>query len=87
MKSAVRRLRNAAPNSQPPVPLANNGFRNGGHMFDLGTGRQSKLAQLRTYQTSGTVFAIVNLLSSSAAFPAWHLYKKQPADGRRRYAS
>ena len=42
---------------------------------------------MRAYGRSGTVFSIVSLLASSTASPAWHLYKKQPVDGRRRYTT
>jgi HK97 family phage portal protein len=85
VRSAIARLRNAA-SAQPPVPIAPYGY-TGGMRFQLGTGTQSKEAQLRTYGMSGTVFSIVSLLQSATAFPKWHLYKKQPADGRRRYAA
>lgn len=85
MKSGLRRLINRGRNS-PPVPLAPYGYRRG-TMFDLGVGRQSKQAQLNTYRQSGTVFSIVSLLQSAPAGPAWHLYKKQPVDGRRRYTT
>ena len=33
------------------------------------------------------MFAIVSLLAQSSASPKWHLYKKQPQDGRRRYTT
>ena len=86
MKSAIRRLRNAGPATKPPVPISPYAYA-GGSRFQLGTGTQSKEAQLRTYGMSGTVFSIVSLLQSATAFPKWHLYKKQPQDGRRRYAT
>jgi HK97 family phage portal protein len=87
VKSGLRRLRNAASaGSQPPVPLSPNSYRRAS-MFDLGVGRQSKESQLRAYGMSGTVYAIVSLLQQSCASPAWHLYKKQPVDGRRRYTT
>ena len=86
MKSAIRRLRNAGPATKPPVPISPYAY-TGGSRFQLGTGTQSKEAQLRTYGMSGTVFSIVSLLQSATAFPKWHLYKKQPQDGRRRYAT
>lgn len=88
MKSGLKRLRNAAasqPGKQPPVPLAPYGYRQGS-VFQLGTGTQSKDAQLRAYGMSGTVYAIVSLLASTAAQPEWHLYKKF-RDGRRRYST
>ena len=84
MKSGLRRM--TAKMSGPPVPLAS-GNRRFGMSFDLGVGTQSKLQQLRAYGMSGTVFSIVSLLQQSAAAPTWHLYKKQPQDGRRRYSA
>jgi HK97 family phage portal protein len=85
MKSGLRILMNRG-RTKPPVPLAPRGYRRGS-MFDLGIGRQSKEAQMSTYRTSGTVFSIVSLLQSAPASPRWHLYKKQPMDGRRRYTT
>lgn len=85
MKSALRRVRNAM--TPPPVPMAPYGGYGRGHMFDLGVGRSSKEQQLRAYGMSGTVFSIVSLLQQAAASPRWHLYKKQPVDGRRRYTT
>jgi HK97 family phage portal protein len=84
VKSALRRLRNQA--SKPPVPLSTYGYRRG-NIFDLGVGRASKETQLRAYGRSGTVFSIVSLLAEAAAGPTWRLYKSQPVDGRRRYAT
>jgi HK97 family phage portal protein len=90
MKSGLRQLiKNTKPKKSgngPNIPLAPYGYKRGS-MFDLGVGRQSKEAQLRTYQQSGTVYSIVNLLQQASAYPAWHLYKKQPVDGRRRYST
>jgi HK97 family phage portal protein len=91
MKSGLRQLaRNAkskkSKGNGPGIPLAPYGYRRG-MMFDLGTGRMSKETQLRTYQQSGTVYGIVSLLQLAAASPPWHLYKKQPLDGRRRYTT
>lgn len=85
MKSGLRRLTNASKTQGPPVPIASNAYRRG-MMFDLGVGRASRETQMRTYGRSGTVFAIVSLLQQAAASPRWHLYKKQPQDGRRRYS-
>lgn len=85
MKSGVRRLRNAA-RTGPPVPLAPYGGRHGS-MFHLGGSRANRETFMRMYGQSGTVFSIVSLLAQAAASPAWHLYRKQPVDGRRRYAA
>lgn len=84
MKSAVRRL--TAKGSEPPVPVARSAYR-GSNVFQMGTGTQSKEMQLRAYRMSGTVYAIVSLLASTASAPEWRLYKKQPKDGRRRYTT
>jgi HK97 family phage portal protein len=70
----------------PPVPLSPQARRRG-LSFDLGVGSASKYQQLRAYGMSGTVFSIVSLLQQAAATPRWHLYKKQPQDGRRRYTT
>jgi HK97 family phage portal protein len=86
VKSGLRRLRNAAAPSGPPVPISGGGFRRG-MMFDLGSGRASRETYMRAYGRSGTVFSIVSLLAQSAASPRWHLYKKQAQDGRRRYST
>jgi HK97 family phage portal protein len=84
MKSGLRRaFRNQS--SQPPVPMAS-AYRRGQY-FDLGVGRASRETFMRTYGTSGTVYSIVSLLQSAAAFPEWHLFKKQPMDARRRYST
>ena len=66
--------------------MSSYGYRRG-LMFDLGSGRQSRESQLRAYGRSGTVFSIVSLLQSAPAGGQWHLYKSQPQDARRRYAS
>lgn len=84
MKSGLRRaIRNF---SGPPVPMAPYGYQRG-VSFSLGGGRQDREAFMRAYGMSGTVFSIVSLLQQAAASPAWHLYKKQPLDGRRRYTT
>ena len=85
MRSGLRRaLRNQG--AGPPVPMSSYGYKRG-LMFDLGASRQSREQQLRAYRRSGTVFSIVSLLQSAPAGPPWHLYKKQPVDGRRRYTT
>jgi HK97 family phage portal protein len=84
MKSGLRRFRNQA--HGPPVPMAPRS-RGRGLIFDLGAGKQSREQHLRTYGRSGTVFSIVSLLQAAPAGPEWHLYKKQPQDGRRRYST
>jgi HK97 family phage portal protein len=84
MKSGIRRMRNQA--SRPPVQLARANYGRG-LMFDLGSGRASSEQHMRAYKRSGTIYSIVSLLAQSSARPEWHLYKKQPVDGRRRYAA
>ena len=63
-----------------------NGYRRG-MSFSLSGGSGSRETFMRAYGRSGTVFSIVSLLQQAAASPAWHLYKKQPQDGRRRYTT
>lgn len=55
--------------------------------YNLGAGKQDKETFLRQYNMSGTVYSIISLLSEAVATPEWHLYKKQPLDGRRRYST
>src|SRR5512146_951394 len=82
MKSGLRRLVNR---QTPPVPLAPP--RRGGTMMSLRGGKANMEAYLRTYNRSGTVHSIVSLLQEAAASPTWHLYRKQPQDGRVRYTT
>jgi len=86
MQSGIRRLVNQARKSKAPIPLAPYNNRKGS-IFDLGVGRMSKEAQLRTYAQSGTVYSIVSLLQMAPASIPWHLFKKQPVDGRVRYTT
>jgi HK97 family phage portal protein len=78
------RLRNQ---TKPPIPLDNGRAFGRGLAFNLGNGRQDAETFMRQYGISGTVFGIVSLLAESTATPPWHLYKKQPVDGRRRYTT
>lgn len=86
MRSAVRRLRNAA-TGKPPVPLSNGNRYQRGLMYNLGAGRADRETMLRQYGLSGTLYGIISLLAESSATPEWHLYKKPPVDGRRRYTT
>lgn len=87
MRSAVRRLR-AAAGGNPPVSMAPPGRGRGhGLRFPLNGGTASMDAYINTYKRSGTVFAIVSLLSEKAASVPWHLYRKAPVDGRVRYTT
>ena len=81
MRSGLRRLRNAA---DSPVPFPSAGRYN---IFDLAGGRAANDTFLRAFGTSGTVYSIVTTLATAVATPEWHLYKKQPQDGRRRYTT
>jgi HK97 family phage portal protein len=83
MKSGLRRLKNAV--AGPPVSFAPYGSRS--NVFNLTGGTSSFSTYLRQYKANSTVFSIVSLLQSSAAGPTWHLYKKQPRDGRTRYTT
>lgn len=71
--------------AKPPIPIA--GIRARANIFDLGSGKANRDSQIKTYHRSGTVYSIVSLLAQSAAAPEWHLYKKQPVDGRVRYTT
>lgn len=84
MRSGLRRLRNRG---GTPIPIGDARRYNRGLTFNLGAGKQDKETFLRQYGMSGTLYGIVGLLAESAATPAWHLYKKQPVDGRRRYST
>lgn len=87
MKSAIRRLTAQSQKaSTPPVKMVGSQGVRGSSIFDLGAGVASVQSQLRTYGSSGTVYSIVSLLAQSSAQQHWHLYKKQPQDGRRRYS-
>ena len=74
-------VRNAA---GPPVPLGSARF---SPMSAQMTDAADDAVLLRAYGTQGTVFSNVSLLASSTAAPEWHLYRKQPLDGRRRYST
>ena len=82
MRSALRRLLNQ---DKPPVTFAAN--RGNSMIFNLGNSAAANAAYLRAFKNSGTVNAIVSLLARSVALPEWHMYRKQPQDGRRRYST
>lgn len=86
MKSALRQLRNQT-SGKPPVPLGDGTRHRRGLMYNLGAGRADRETMLRQYGQSGTIYGIISLLAESVATPPWHLYKKQPVDGRRRYST
>lgn len=79
MKSALRKILNAS----PPVPYSAPGRA----ILPLYSGQTNNEIYMRAYGTSGTVFSIVTTISTAVATPSWHLYRKQPQDGRRRYTT
>jgi HK97 family phage portal protein len=79
VKSALRKLRN-----QAPVPLA--AGRGGFQVSTALTGRADAVTLMQSSAAMGTVFSIVSLYAEATARPEWKLYRKQPADARRRYA-
>ena len=76
-------LAKAGSSSEPPVPFAGRGYLRQSGM-DMGADPTS---YMRAYGASGTVFSIVSLLARQTAKKDWHLYRKQPEDGRRRYTT
>lgn len=61
-------------------------YRSNSGLFSLGgSGSQENL--LRSYSKTGTVYSIVSLLAQSVSRCEWHLFKKQPVDGRVRYTT
>jgi HK97 family phage portal protein len=85
VKSGLRRLLNAG--NKPPIPIGEPASRSRGLSYSLGAGKQDKETFLRQYGMSGTLYGIVGLLAEATATPEWHLYKKPPVDGRRRYST
>ena len=79
MKSSLKKLLNAG----SPVPYAAAGR----GVLPLFTGQTSNEIYMRAYGTSGTIFSIVTTISTAVATPTWHLYRKQPQDGRRRHTT
>lgn len=86
MKSSTRRLFNNS-GGKPPIALGAPASSSRGLAYNLGAGRQDKETFMRQYGMSGTLYGIVSLLAEATATPSWHLYKKAPADGRRRYST
>lgn len=67
----------------PPVPYAGRGYLRQSMM----DGGADPTSYMRAYASSGTVFSIVSTLARQTAKKAWHLYRQQPQDGRRRYTT
>jgi hypothetical protein len=82
VKSGLRRA--VRPSNKTPVPMGS------GDIMKLpGTalGTNTDLTLIRAYKSNGTVQSNVSMLATSAAGPAWKLYRPQPVDGRRRYTT
>lgn len=86
MKSLLGTLLGKSASSQAgaasPVPYAPSGG-----YFSNYAGITDNESYLRTYGSSGTIFAIVRLLATSVATPEWRLYRKPSRDGRVRYTT
>jgi HK97 family phage portal protein len=80
VKSGLRKLRNAS--ATAPVPVARP-YR-GTSLLTASTADIEAL--LRAPAFMGTVYSIVSLYAESVGRVDWKLYRKQPADARRRYA-
>jgi HK97 family phage portal protein len=82
-KSFVRALAKMTVNSIVPFPHAWNN--QGGQLY--GSGLQDRFTQLQSMGGTGTLFAIIQLLSTGAqATGSWKMFAKT-ADGRVRYSS
>lgn len=78
MKSGLARLRNKAPVSYAA--------RSGRSLFGAGPGPAGNDTYMRAQAGNGTLWQIVNLLSTACARAEWRLYRKT-TDNRRRYAT
>lgn len=79
MKSPFRKLKNSA-----PVPMSGQNYLN---VYGLGYGAPNLETLMRAYGNNPTAFATISLLAQSTARTEWHLYRKQPKDGRVRYTT
>lgn len=79
MKSALRRL--VAPSSSP-VALVGSRPR----LINQLPAKSDLETLMQSPSVMGTVYSIVSLYAESMATPEWKLYRKNPQDGRRRYA-
>jgi HK97 family phage portal protein len=80
VKSGLRRLRN-----QVPVPMAPRYAGRGGSLMPGPA--QGSDAYMQAYAAVGTIFSCVSLYAWGTSRPEWHLYRKQPVDGRTRYTT
>jgi HK97 family phage portal protein len=71
-------------NQGPPVPMSGTTFTGLPGLSQVSNGFST---YMNAYATSGTVWQIAHLLSSSVAKPEWRLYRKQQTDGRVRYTT
>lgn len=82
-KSLIRNAAKNAPRRSGPIPFATKWNTNGGL---YGAAQGDRFTQLSAMGMQGTLFAIIQLLSTgSQAYGPWHLYRKEQ-DGRVRYA-
>lgn len=84
MKSALRRLRSQA--AGPPVPMSSTSSLIW-NLRDVQRLAGTSESMMRAYGAMSTVGSCVSLLSESVSRVQWKLYRKQPQDARRRYAS
>lgn len=66
-----------------PIPHAARWNTQGGYLY--GSGSQDRFSMLQAMGGSGTLYAIVQLLSTGQAKSVWHMYRKQQ-DARVRYS-
>lgn len=76
-------LAKTASSAESPISYAPPGFAG----VSPGYGGADPAGYMRAYGSSGTVFSIVSMLARQTAKHAWHLYRQQPQDGRRRYTT
>jgi HK97 family phage portal protein len=65
-----------------PVPMAQR--TRGSGLFHATPSADSQ-ANMRAYGAMGTIFSCVSLYATATGRVQWHLYRKQPVDGRTRY--
>jgi HK97 family phage portal protein len=83
-KSLIGKVLNTAA-GKAPIPFANRWNAQGGLLY--GSGLQDRFTQLQAMGTQGTLYAVVQLLSTgSQALGDWGLYRKNQ-DGRVRYTT
>lgn len=85
MKSAFRRA--AGPRNRVPVPIGPAGPLTTSRLFGGSLYANDQEALMRAMSVMSTVNSCVSLISDAASRPEWKLYRKQPQDARRRYAS